>query len=130
MESSHRFFLLVTPAAMHQGSYRDGTCTSLSLVVLLTVQLSSKGAHSREGKERSNPRENDHCSFPPRWSRFRVPYVQHAAPAEMGFFTTLLSDKTWTVPLPAIVDGTLVIAWSFVILAYFLHPAIETAYHR
>lgn len=48
----------------------------------------------------------------------------------MTSFGTLLSDKTWTMPLAGNVDGTLTIAWSFVILAYFLHPAIETAYHR
>lgn len=41
-----------------------------------------------------------------------------------------LGKKTWTLPLAAGVDGTLMIAWSFVILAYFLHPAIESAYHR
>ena len=48
----------------------------------------------------------------------------------MVSFSTLLSDKTWTLPLTANADGTLMIAWLFVILAYFLHPAIEKAYYR
>lgn len=48
----------------------------------------------------------------------------------MVSFSDVLSDKKWTLPLAANVDGTLMIAWSFVILAYFLHPAIEAAYHR
>lgn len=48
----------------------------------------------------------------------------------MVSFSNLLSSKKWTLPLGADIDGTLVIAWSFVILAYFLHPAIESAYHR
>eukprot|EP00903_Cladosiphon_okamuranus_P017852 g16430.t1 len=41
-----------------------------------------------------------------------------------------VSSKTWTLSLAAGVDGTVMIAWSFVILAYFLHPAVESAYHR
>ena len=48
----------------------------------------------------------------------------------MVTFSDLLSSKRWTLPLAADVDGTLVIAWSFVILAYFLHPAIDSAYHK
>ena len=48
----------------------------------------------------------------------------------MVSFSDVLSEKKWTLPLAADVDGTLMIAWSFVILAYFLHPAIESAYHR
>lgn len=48
----------------------------------------------------------------------------------MSTLSTLLSSKTWTLPVDGGVDGTLVIGWSFVFLAYFLHPAIESAYHR
>ncbi|CAM9273040.1 unnamed protein product [Scytosiphon promiscuus] len=48
----------------------------------------------------------------------------------MSTFSTLLSSKTWTLPVDGGVDGTLVIGWCFVFLAYFLHPAIESAYHR
>ncbi|CAN0264722.1 unnamed protein product, partial [Hapterophycus canaliculatus] len=48
----------------------------------------------------------------------------------MSTLSTFLSSKTWTLPVSGGVDGTLVIGWSFVFLAYFLHPAIESAYHR
>ncbi|CAN0284536.1 unnamed protein product [Ectocarpus fasciculatus] len=44
--------------------------------------------------------------------------------------STLLSDKTWVLPLADGFDGTLTIGWTFVLLAYFLHPAMEWAFHR
>lgn len=40
-----------------------------------------------------------------------------------------LGSKTWTVPIGD-ANGTAVIAFSFIFLAYILHPAIELAYHR
>ncbi|CAM9453800.1 unnamed protein product, partial [Laminaria digitata] len=43
--------------------------------------------------------------------------------------STLLSDKTYVFNTRP-VDGTLTIGISFIFLAYFLHPAIESAYQR
>lgn len=43
--------------------------------------------------------------------------------------STFLSSKTYVLNTRP-VDGTLTIGFSFIFLAYFLHPAIESAYQR
>lgn len=43
--------------------------------------------------------------------------------------STLLSSKSYVFNTRP-VDGTLTIGFSFIFLAYFLHPAIESAYQR
>ncbi|CAM9991351.1 unnamed protein product [Pylaiella littoralis] len=40
-----------------------------------------------------------------------------------------VGSKTWTLPIRNS-NGTVTIALSFIFLAYILHPAIESAYHR
>lgn len=45
----------------------------------------------------------------------------------MSSTENFLGSKTWTLPIG---NGTLTIALSFIFLAYILHPAIESAYHR
>ncbi|CAM9867078.1 unnamed protein product [Ectocarpus sp. 6 AP-2014] len=48
----------------------------------------------------------------------------------MSSLSNLFGDKTWVLPLADGFDGTLTIGWTFVFLAYFLHPVIEWAFHR